>query len=1658
MGHNLQALGTASLDIMSGLVTFATARDLPEGASPRNWDVDYAVGSVFTRPGLRSVYSFSTTLLITGYSLDPYTNVATFTYVGPEPTVNEGFILGGGTGIYSVLNGQTVFVETVSMTQFTAIVVNGPTVSSSALTMTAISTTGQFVGPNVGSIATSDTWNNPSNIFSPTAFASAVSGTNEQAGPAAPNTVVTSAPGTGSVWTTPNNLVATGASFATTTVAASSLSESLTASGTNFSVPAGSTITGIAVSFNGKWTGSASGAQAILQLTTNGTLVGTPLSFALNSALTSYTKGSSSFTWGTSFTPATVNGAQLGVNVRVGSTGSTGSNAVSLNGLTVTVFYTLPATSETLNAQGFGFSITTTAGISGIGVSFISYTDSDTTVSMQLLLAGMPVGDVKTVVLTTTPTVYSLGGPIDTWGSVWSAASVNSPQFGVQITANGVGTTFAGDLDMIVYVTTALENFNWVASFEQANAALTTLALDAAGNMWVEDVINNPNVLSLSLTGILPGSFANGATFNNSEFVMFSDLSIGTDRPRQLFNDGHWYPVTQVGPGVAPSFKASTGSISGVLTLTSYTFSGGVAEFTFDAVDVPPSVNSLYVLSVPGTFLDKQVVTVLSAPPPTTTTFAANVTGSSAAGPIDIVGTATPSFEYSITSITQTASAVSRGVMQHPAKVLLSAGATTTAAGSVVTIYYNDPSDGFTADQILTKQYNSGLGCYVQITGAGPNVQCNGVWQVIAVGQTVPPGESDNHNYFSIAFNSSGASQDATNSSIDYQITYTTLTVSPAILGLTPGTNITITGVTGTPESGWNNTWTIIQAVNSGQYTITTTQYTATPTGLATYGWEFASTTNSQPPIPGQLIEVTGATNNAAFNGTFVINSVAGSTFTVVLTIDGLASQPAPVPEGSAQAIMSGTEFTIDPGVNFVQTNTDVIYGNVVNQGNFFIIGSSSLVPIGAGTRQAICFFITKTGAWTPASPPVTFTTSTDANLLNVSGIPIGPPDVVARGIAITEAGANGVPGANFYVITVPVTTTVGTVVTTYSSTIINDNISTTAAFSFTDAVLLNSQEVDIPGFNLFNLIELGSSGWCVPYAGRMFYGLQLNKVQNFDNLTFDGGYVVPNQPAGWGLYLTANELQLVNSPVTGDAYYVLNNTGSIQPVMGRISQTAYQDSYNVPIISPNVAYSVRVDAACPGGVRIGTLHIDLTSLSGGNFGTVYGSFTVPLTSMGTIPQVFSGTLLPLGIFTGIIPNTLQLRVWVSDMGVNADVLVDRIEVFPTAFPFLKTEVYGSYINKPEAVDASGDGGIIDTSTQNPQPVMGGFELRDNLYLLKTGSMYFTKDNPNSEPGEWSLNEVSNRVGAVGIAAFDTGEEWAVMGCRAGLFGFDGSEPKLLNLETLQIWNLINWNAGNTICVRNDINKRRILCAVPLPTGTSPDGVPTSTVQWLPFAPYNPAPTTPNVILMLNYQGLGSFEELMNSISVHATMFGTLAAPDMRRKWSIWNIATPYMGFIIRADYLDAPLFVCNGIASSKIYEFDDNSHNDDGAVIFGLYTTYGHVNAAKAVTMPIFGMHTKRYTVLQANIQGEGTAQVRLLPNDLGARYPYIVPGGMKLTNPANDDLFKPINAKGQRIFLEFSTNTLDQWFSLSKTLLTGKADPWSSLNPTGGGNMGIV
>lgn len=1468
-------------------------------------------------------------------------------------------------------------------------------------------------------------------------------------------------------WTNPINILSTSL-FATCELGRESMSVSATISANDigFALPSYATIQGIEVTTDGSisnYTG-----DLYVQLTYNGLYIGSAESRSLNGVGHGQTFGSSTDTWGATLNPSVVNGDALGLVIWATDTSGNGYiKTVLVNHLSVKIYYKVTYSDE-LQVATFGYSVPSTSGVSGFSTSFSAYASVGTTsagVYIQLLKNGVPVGNRVFQEVLSTPLPYSLGGATDLWGTTWMYSDLNSTDFGFQIQAESTGgTVYVQNAQMTVYLTPSLANFNYIKTYEQNNNQTYTLALDADGLLWQENVTSAPNELSLVLSSILPGSFAKSATMDNREHICFSNLSIGTDRPR-VYNGKTFDPLSQVGPGTSPAFKASTGSGVGNLTVTAYSLTSNVVEFVIDTVSPAPVVGTLYTITNVATYLNGNSYQVLATPAPTSTTFYVSLVHADDTGATGLTGTATPAYNYNISSITQFTAISCNGQ-----ELLWSAPGNPSTPGDAITVYYASPDAG--ENVILTGLLRDGIGVYVYFSTDVPVVG-GGTYLVIGHGVNHPPGESAGVNgvpYIQVQYTSQGKAQyggpggsgpNGPGNDGTWQITLATVTTDVAITLIEPGDNFSITGVT--PQTGWNGNWTVIEPVNNTTLDITSSAMSSA--GVATYGWTIAvgTPTGVTAPTAGQLITVQGCTNSEVFNTTGVIASVTG-TNSGTLTVDGFPPSAIASQTESATAVTFGTSFYFDPGINVAGgPSASPIYGNATS-GYITIVGGA-LQPIGAGIRQGVVFFITENGYETAPGPPVTFTTSNDANYISASFIPIGPPNVISRGIAITEAGQNGVPGENFYVIEEPVVVN-GINPQTYTSTIINDNTSTTAKFTFTDAVLLNSREIDVEGDDLFNLIELGSSAWCVPYHERMFYGLQLNKVMNFNNLTFDGGYL-PNpggniQPLGWGITNQADQTLLV-STVTGLSLYIQNNRGgSENTTVGMITQTAYQDAYQVAIIEPAVLYSVRVACSAPSGLTTGTLTIDLYSTDQAN---AYGTFTLPLSSMTSNIAVYEGILLTTAFATAV-PTGLLLRVYLANAGPLADCEIDRIEVFETLTPYLAAQVYGSYPGQPESIDGSATGGVIDTSTENAQACMGAFVMHDLLYLLKTNSFYSTSDSSGSEPGGWGLKEVSNKVGTVGVNSYDTGEEWAVTACRAGIFGFNGGQPVKIMQELWNLWECINWDAGNTIVLRNDILSKRLYCAIPLPTGTNPaTGKPLPSVKWLPNAPYNPTPTTPNVMLMLNYNGLATFEEMIMSPGIHTTMFGTLAAPDMKRKWAIWNIATPDMEFILQSDMETYALCICNGIESSKIYQLNQNQYSDDGVAINSLYTTYGFVNAAKAATLPIFGFHRKLYTVLQCAITGgqidttsAGNAKVRILPNTLSPKYPYTVPVGIPLSDPVMDDFFRPINVAGNRMFVEFSTNAVGSWFNLSKMLLTGKADPHSTLNPTGGGNTGIV
>src|SRR6185437_4246608 len=118
---------------------------------------------------------------------------------------------------------------------------------------------------------------------------------------------------------------------------------------------------------------------------------------------------------------------------------------------------------------------------------------------------------------------------------------------------------------------------------------------------------------------------------------------------------------------------------------------------------------------------------------------------------------------------------------------------------------------------------------------------------------------------------------------------------------------------------------------------------------------------------------------------------------------------------------------------------------------------------------------------------------------VTINGIPLalGDQNVVARILAFTVSG-----GDSFF----------------YTSGLNNtpnmaiaDNSTTNITLDFSDTALLAGSPAD----SYFRLIELGECAGVIGYASRLFWWGERNKLNNFENLSFDGGWS-GNTPLGW--------------------------------------------------------------------------------------------------------------------------------------------------------------------------------------------------------------------------------------------------------------------------------------------------------------------------------------------------------------------------------------------------------------------------------------------------------------------------------------------------------------------------------------------------------------
>jgi len=909
--------------------------------------------------------------------------------------------------------------------------------------------------------------------------------------------------------------------------------------------------------------------------------------------------------------------------------------------------------------------------------------------------------------------------------------------------------------------------------------------------------------------------------------------------------------------------------------------------------------------------------------------------------------------------------------------------------------------NGITPRAALTVANTIETGTLMTITTTTPHGLYVNDQVIVSVGDVV----TDNYSQPILVQEVSGPNSFSYEVGVPNLPTYTSGTVQPLsiTLGLNgahdllTGDSFTISGTNTAYDNNYN------QTVNGS------------PVGLASILQESTSTTVATVVTavphgyqPGTIVTIDVGNAKYDQSGTlFPILTVESPT---VFTYDtGYTGLPS---------LTSGGAFTVTQRINVnsppmwtVRTvvNVNVVTftgvsaaGGTLGVGGTFTGGGLST----EGAHQCVVMFQTRQGYVTAPSRPVTFTSAGNRRY-SVSNIPIGPPNVTSRILAFTGSG-----GDNFFYIPItPMGTDVtGTRVAIGTSTVINDNTSTSAILDIADNTLFAGLAIDIPGNNLFAQVVLGPCLGFASYASRLIAWGERQKVQNFVNMGFAGGYNVLTQPLGWAL-IGPGTGTLVNSDV-GMAWRIAGN-----PVggSGAIEQNAYQDWTGATILAPNASYAFRFRAIAS---------------NAGDPGYVLGKIYSPSTGFAATAQVNITNIDTAALFfeanfsaamPAVIPSDMQFLIATYNQTSGHFTQIDEISIVPLLSPYMNNVARASYVNNPEAFD-----GVTGTlgPADDPSPMQCMTLIRNNLIMHTAEGTFSTADNL-SEPGDWVVNTVSRSVGSLSFRGCDqsktgtgdAGEEWEIVASHAGLYIFAGGEFYKISQEYQSQWDRINWNARGTVWVKNDTSTRLVTVGVPLDNNA-----------------------LPSAMFVMNYRDLDTGTQIGSAPAIKIGFTGRMIATDVSRKWTTWNLRA-YCGQIMSLP--QGPTF-CIGVDGNYGW-FDAAKLTDDiFGQIFSYWVSYFFVNHDQELQLGV-GSHMKLFCYLTAFVEGVGQIMVIPFVDSLQNAWP---PTPLyPLSSPENQDLEWPLNVSGERVAFKFAAFPLqgqtDAFFNLQKMVTTIRLHP---------------
>jgi len=1148
-------------------------------------------------------------------------------------------------------------------------------------------------------------------------------------------------------------------------------------------------------------------------------------------------------------------------------------------------------------------------------------------------------------------------------------------------------------------------------SFIAPDGTIRNLYMDSNGSLWVVNLTTSPGTRTLLLDSS-PGSFCKSITAFGREYIAISDGLHGTEVPLQ-YDGTNLDRVTQDGPGTPPAVSmviippvsmAAAGSPS-VLTITSIT-STGLVVYDDEPQPMLPGQPAL-----PGgtvSFYTQIDVIVPSGASALTAGESVTIAGNTNAAfnvtvTIDIVVSDTEFIAAFLSSTLETGT----GGTATPG----GGGVTASRSANIVTM-------------TTASAHQLSVGFRAQISGIPAAVVGTSISSIVINNEDKPgvatvttstahglvPG-----SYVSIkGVNGVGVGGAITATSRQGGIVTVTTTSAH---GLTPGCSVTIAGVT---DASFNVTVYVEQTPTPTTIVFTqadTTDATSSG-GTLTLNWPILSTA-----LP-TYFEVLTSPSATSFEIQMNYSDGTWSSGSVTLAWDGTFY---------VSAVPSSTSFQYQ---QFGPDTTTSTVGTVTP--------TSQIAP---GKHQVRLSYLTRQGYITKPSPPVTFMAN-GGQYLSISNVAIGPSNIVARILEFT--GANG---AYFYYIPVPGQVN-GQVIST--ATQINDNTTTNVLLDFSDNTLYAAIGTSIPGNNTSAQIVLDGALGFASYASRLITYGQRNRVQNFLNLTFDGGSLptLPLMPTGWDTSAAFG---------SGNAYLVAGRFGSAwknaPPHSGTtwypITQSAYQDSFGTPILQPNTQYKVRVWASTY-SVNPGTTAVFEISSASTSFSATASVTSDQLTVAGAFIELIFSAKTPASI-----PSDMTFSYYTQSSGTDTpSITIDEISVIYSENPYLDSLAYASYTNNPESFD--GLTGKLGTTTDS-RKIMAFGSIRGTLNFLTrdpSGRLHETVDNAVTEPIGWTVSEVAANCGILSSfcltvsqaddSSVSGGEEWLSWASESGVRIYGGGEPWKISQEIQPNWfdplsentTQINMDAALSVWAVNDPVERVMYFGLPIDNsaGIAVAGAPT-------------------LIYPLNYREMETAQQISYSPPFHPSLSGRLIATDNSRKWTRWNLQINGAARMYKTpgDF-QTVFFGGNGLAPGQsggygnVYTLNPAKMTDDDYGVINSYYITAFLPSRDQEQQLQLNAGRKIVEFLSEDVNGYGNLITTLYSNALSNAWPLTCTRVLTVS-PNSDMEWGGSSCQGQRIACKvnavaitgtdasFSLQKLNMWFEKARVTVRGAA-----------------